>query len=605
MTNPSAAARAAELADAALSCAALVRARRLARFVGTGKPLTARGVLRPAEAVQACQDLGIELPRPKLRSALDVEELMRDWTAAAAAGFIELSASRALEAPDPPADPEAVLGSWAQSACAVLDLDQDPCALCLTMLHELFEATGGRTIEQLEGALQEIFEPGAAPCPDCGQLHAPGAPLVLDDIFGDEDEDEDEEADLAVHVDGAVAGLLDFGALHAGDTTVELTSLGRLLATVVFQGLAPSPQAGAATLVPAISVLPPPVALTVARPWLSARSVPEAARELLAFAEAAGGSQRLAALALARELGPDAEPAWRDWAKRPGFGAHAREWLRSQGEEADEEPADPAWLTVDALSMVLDDLADEVPPYLLRAMLAEAAGAELAGIAELITNSGHPREKEFAEIMAGREPTAATMARTTAATPAETSVTQVYQLKITLRGVSKPPVWRRLAVRSDLTLRQLHETIQRAMGWEDCHLHVFSNGWQEYGAPDRELGHSDDRKVRLPRVLTRPGERLSYTYDFGDDWEHDIVLEEVRRAVPGEAYPRCLAGKGACPPEDCGGPWGYADLKETLADPAHEDHEEMLEWLGLDEGADFDPKEFSLDEVNMRLGRPA
>ena len=190
------------------------------------------------------------------------------------------------------------------------------------------------------------------------------------------------------------------------------------------------------------------------------------------------------------------------------------------------------------------------------------------------------------------------------AAPVKASGARVYQLKITLRGVSKPPVWRRLAIRSDITLRQLHETIQRAMGWYECHLHVFSTGWEEYGAPDRELGHADDRKVRLSRVLTEPGERLSYTYDFGDDWEHDIVLEEVQRVVPGEVYPRCVAGKGACPPEDCGGAWGYADLKETLADPAHEDHEEMLEWLGLDNGADFDPKELSLDEVNARLRRP-
>jgi hypothetical protein len=177
----------------------------------------------------------------------------------------------------------------------------------------------------------------------------------------------------------------------------------------------------------------------------------------------------------------------------------------------------------------------------------------------------------------------------------------VYQLKITLRGVAKPLVWRRVLVSAGVTLRDLHEVIQQAMGWDDYHMHVFSTGRQEYGSPDPELGHASDGKVRLSQVLTGPGDRLRYTYDFGDDWEHDIVVEETRAAVPGETYPWCVAGKGACPPEDCGGAWGYAGLKEILADPTHEDHQDMLEWLGLDAGEDFDPKEFSVAGVNARL----
>jgi len=162
-------------------------------------------------------------------------------------------------------------------------------------------------------------------------------------------------------------------------------------------------------------------------------------------------------------------------------------------------------------------------------------------------------------------------------------------------------VWRRVLVPSDVTLGDLHEVIQQAMGWDNYHMHVFSMGGQEYGSPDPELGHASDGKARLSQVLTGPGARLRYTYDFGDDWEHDIVVEEARAAVPGETYPSCVAGKGACPPEDCGGAWGYAGLKEILADPTHEDHQDMLEWLGLDAGEDFDPKEFSVAGVNARL----
>jgi hypothetical protein len=139
------------------------------------------------------------------------------------------------------------------------------------------------------------------------------------------------------------------------------------------------------------------------------------------------------------------------------------------------------------------------------------------------------------------------------------------------------------------------------MGWGGGHMHVFSDGWQEYGTPGPDLGHADDSVVRLSEVLSASGGKLRYTYDFGDDWEHDIQLEQIRREEPGSSYLSCLAGKGACPPDDCGGPWGYAALKEILADPADEQHQDMLDWLGLDSGEAFDPKAFSVDAVNARL----
>jgi hypothetical protein len=104
-------------------------------------------------------------------------------------------------------------------------------------------------------------------------------------------------------------------------------------------------------------------------------------------------------------------------------------------------------------------------------------------------------------------------------------------------------------------------------------------------------------------MVEEPGDRIGYTYDFGDDWEHDIRLEKVLPAELQAGHPVCLAGKGACPPEDCGGAWGYTDLKATLADPSADEHEERLEWLGLAEASDFDPAAFSIDEVNARLAR--
>jgi hypothetical protein len=130
---------------------------------------------------------------------------------------------------------------------------------------------------------------------------------------------------------------------------------------------------------------------------------------------------------------------------------------------------------------------------------------------------------------------------------------------------------------------------------------VFSDGMTEYGVPDRELGHADEAGAELADLVSAPGEHVSYTYDFGDDWEHDIKLEKVLAPDPAVAIPVCLTGKGACPPEDCGGAWGYADLKEAIANPDHEEHKELLGWLGLDDPSEFDPAEFSLDEVNARL----
>lgn len=178
----------------------------------------------------------------------------------------------------------------------------------------------------------------------------------------------------------------------------------------------------------------------------------------------------------------------------------------------------------------------------------------------------------------------------------------ILQVKVSLLGASKPPVWRRLLVPADSRLDRLHGVIQVAMGWEDCHMHAFSDGSCEYGIEDRELGHGDERKATLGGLLKREGERIRYTYDFGDDWEHEIVVEGVLATEPGVRYPLCLAGKGACPPEDCGGVWGYGDLREALADSAHDQHEEMLEWLGLQTAAEFDPARFDADEVNTALG---
>lgn len=179
---------------------------------------------------------------------------------------------------------------------------------------------------------------------------------------------------------------------------------------------------------------------------------------------------------------------------------------------------------------------------------------------------------------------------------------RLYQIKVTLRG-SQPPIWRRLTLSSETTLAELHRIIQAAMGWQDYHLHLFQTETGTlYGPPEEEeaelLPMEDERSVTLGKVLRKPKKRLSYEYDFGDGWLHDILLEKSLPLIGGDPQPICLKAMRACPPEDVGGLGGYAHLLDVLQDPSHPEHEETLEWLG-DEP--FDPDAVDLDEINSRL----
>jgi Plasmid pRiA4b ORF-3-like protein len=178
----------------------------------------------------------------------------------------------------------------------------------------------------------------------------------------------------------------------------------------------------------------------------------------------------------------------------------------------------------------------------------------------------------------------------------------IYQVKVGLRG-AKPPIWRRLEVPADTSLADLHNIIQVAFGWENSHLHVFETAYGTFGVADRELGHRAEAPVTLEQVAPGTGDRLQYTYDFGDDWTHEIVVEKVLDRQP-VAYPRCIGGRRAAPPEDCGGIWGYAELVELLGDPGHPEHGDRLEWLGLDSAADFQPAQFDPAEITRRLTGP-
>ena len=173
---------------------------------------------------------------------------------------------------------------------------------------------------------------------------------------------------------------------------------------------------------------------------------------------------------------------------------------------------------------------------------------------------------------------------------------KVYEVKVTLNDI-EPLIWRRFRVASDIFLGELHQVLQAVMGWESYHMYQFLIKEQYYGEPFEDMETEDAKKTRLSQVVGRAGAKFMYEYDFGDSWQHEVHIEKALPAEQGEAYPVCVDGRRSCPPEDCGGIWGYAELLEALQDPKHEEHEELMEWVG----GGFDPEAFDVDKVNKRL----
>lgn len=182
-----------------------------------------------------------------------------------------------------------------------------------------------------------------------------------------------------------------------------------------------------------------------------------------------------------------------------------------------------------------------------------------------------------------------------------------FQFKIQIQGITKPPVWRRVEVDADSNFRDLHNIIQLAFGWTFSHLYSFaekaySSGFQiedpEFMDEDfREA--ADATKIKLKDIFKSEKQVYIYVYDFGDSWEHKITLEKITDEKL--LRPICLDGKGKCPPEDCGGAWGYEDMKATLSDPSDPEYEDLVSWLGLEEDEIWNPHEFNLEEINDDL----
>jgi hypothetical protein len=178
--------------------------------------------------------------------------------------------------------------------------------------------------------------------------------------------------------------------------------------------------------------------------------------------------------------------------------------------------------------------------------------------------------------------------------------TQIYQIKVTLDD-THPPIWRRILAPGNTTLLKLHDILQIVMGWEDYHLHMYTIEGLIYGDPaDDEYGDRstlDEACYKLSQVIYDEGQRFTYEYDFGDSWDHTLLVEKILPPAEGVRYAHCLKGKRKCPPEDVGGVRGYENLLEAIRDPSHNEHDEYLVWVG----GEFDPESFNLEEINARL----
>lgn len=188
----------------------------------------------------------------------------------------------------------------------------------------------------------------------------------------------------------------------------------------------------------------------------------------------------------------------------------------------------------------------------------------------------------------------------------------VLHFKIQIKGITKPPVWRKVSVPSNFTFLRFHEVIQIAFGWGDYHLFEFKDKeWEsniriavpvedDFFDPDFFADTKDSSKVKLSNIFGKKFHKLFYVYDFGDNWVHEITLESISNEKQKTAI--CLSGKGACPPEDCGSIYGYEEMKQVFATmPESEEADEYREWLGMDKGEIWDTEALDIEEINMLL----
>src|SRR6266581_4415713 len=477
------------------------RAVTLARWIGTSRrPVTAGQVLRKADVPAAGAAVGADVP-PRLRTMADIRALHRPWCVAVATALHAVCAAESY-----PQDEDSVR-LLAMALLAVLGEDGVP-------------RTGG-----LWGPVH------AALCDLCDRYDKScWEPVHAADRYYD--------LDTGTPLAGLVALLTEFGAVAGDLGKPVITPLGRWAAGHLAAGLPGLADPG----LPASEMIADAARFGdeeqrdhVAWGWLATRQPAEAAQEILTAAEGMSPLLRSVAVGVVQRLGDAALPALRELAAAPRVGPHARAVLVAWGRGPEPSGADWDWLAVEAAAAALQDKG---PDEALTRVWESMPGPDLDTCLAEVQATGHPDAAELSQAVVAF-----------AASGAPRSIDQVAELKVSLTG-SRPPIWRRVRLPVTATLADLHDAIQVLFGWDGDHLHVFQAGKKQYSDPLMGLDETrNEEAIRLRDAMAPNAGKISYTYDLGACWEHEITLEQTLPHDRGQDYPVCVAYKGDSPVE--------------------------------------------------------
>lgn len=513
----------ASISAAARRCEALRQARRLATWVGEGRRVTPKHVLRPIDVPAVAQLLAIPVP-PRIRTAAAVPALHRPWKVALAVGFLQIVDGKAVTGP--------ALEQWP-------DTDDDTVReLWLTALIAAF-AAGARGEDEADAAVFSRILLRALvtdPPPSLMDLwQRSHEALMFEDSYG-------VDAYFSPYHGGeeplaAVSDvLIRFGVVTRNGQQLVVTPLGRW-ASQKMHARMPRPISADLSADELIARLADPGtndAWRAAQPWLADRDPLPAAREILAAAAVATPAQRITAVEVVFALGDSADPAWHEVSTVANLAAHARVALTDWAKPTAQSPEDSAWLAVD---YAMAALTKSGPDEALSCIDEQIAVKELGSRIRAIAGGGHPDTAALAEALT-----------TFVASGAKPTSSQVYQLKIALKRM-RNPVWRRVLMPAAASLSELHQVIQIVMDWGGDHLHAFSVGNDDYGDPFYSPELEDEEQRRLSGAFTPAAKTISYLYDFGASWYHDVTREKVLDLDADATYPVCVAGSGDFPIE--------------------------------------------------------
>ncbi|MGI9001838.1 MAG: plasmid pRiA4b ORF-3 family protein [Pseudonocardia sp.] len=508
------------VAPAARRCEALTQARRLAIWVGAGKRVTPKQVLRPSDVPDAARVLAVTTPK-RFTTAANVPTLHRLWTVAMAVGFLRIADGHAVAGP--------ALAQWR---------DADDPTVCELWLTGLTAAVTADTHEEDEAEAVAFARFVLA------ALAADPPPSVFD-LWTRSLEQGADEGYIAEPFFSAyqrrdnrpalIDLLIQFGAAVGDATQLRVTPLSRW-ALQELQARMPEPITDDLPAEILIARLAQPGGRDPWRdvqPWLTGRHPTLAARDLLAAAATATPAQRIAAVDVVDALGESVSVAWREVTTIPNLAAHARAAFQAWDSQAELSDDDIVWLAVDhAMAALVGSGPDEA----LSCLDEQLDGAGIDSRIRAAKDSDHPDAAELTEALvsflaSGATPTASVG----------------YQLKISLRR-ARPPIWRRVIMPAATRLSQLHLVIQIVMNWGGDHLHAFTVGHERYGDSFYTHDMLDEDQLRLSGAFTR-NTTIGYLYDFGASWHHEVTLEKVLDLDVGTTYPVCLTGRGDFPIE--------------------------------------------------------